>query len=421
MDYDIIVIGAGVSGATFASKISKYAKILVLEAKKEKDMLVNTNIFPEHNRPFFNEISWSDKDVFPSIHEKMRYLGIKNEAIVNSKEFGAPLGNITYQEILVKKLLQNCENNGGIVKFNEKCTKISRTINHIEVITNKGQLYRGKMLVLATGSHSFELQESLGFETPDKYMGVFTHLYGDETHISDNLGVNYIFHINTNISKNGPLYFNKGVERVAMGFLGINETPSDLVSKLNKILTNYKKIQPYINGLRRDSKPSVCYISKHPIKKFSQDRVLVLGEASGLITAFFYEGVGTGIISADIAAKTLKPLLEQGSNRFRSQDLSKYDLEIKRVLLKNYFRNGNASEYIFYNATSYMKLLWDLYVDLVRTSKTLRKYIWEAYRTHELEHYDIKRDRWIGEKLYAKLPVLSKIVLGPRFFKALFK
>jgi len=419
-NFDVIVIGAGVSGSTFASKISKFSNVLVLEARDEKDLLMNTNVFPEHNRPYFGELEWTDKSVFPCLHERMRYLGSEDEGIVDSNEFGAPFGNMTYLELLTKKLLQNCEDNGGTVQFNEKITKISRTTNKVEVITNNGKSYSGKMLILATGSYSFKLQRSLGFGTPDKYMGVFTHLYGDEDKINENVGVNYMYHINTTISKNGPLYINKGKERLAIGFLGTKESPSELVSKLNRILNNYKRIQPYIEGLKKVSEPIAINVSKHPIKAFSQDRCLVLGEAAGLLTAFFYEGVGTGIISADVAAKVIKPLLEDNSN-FTHSELMKHDQEINRILLKNYFRNGNGSEYVFYKAPSHMKLLWDLYIDLINTSKTLRKNIWEAYRMHDLENYDLKRDRWVGEKLFVKLPTLTKFTMGVRFLKAIFK
>ena len=35
--YDIIVIGAGAAGASFALKMSKYAKVLLVEKKKKKN------------------------------------------------------------------------------------------------------------------------------------------------------------------------------------------------------------------------------------------------------------------------------------------------------------------------------------------------------------------------------------------------
>ena len=419
--YDVIIVGSGISGATFASKISKFAKTLVIEANAEDHLFKNTNIFPEHNRPYFGEIDWADKTVFPTLHERMKYIGTEKEAIVESSDFGAPLGNVTYYEELVKKLLQNCQDNGGTVAFNEKVSKINKTSNQVEVLTNTGKNYNGKLLVLATGSHDFSLQNSLGFESPDRYMGVFMHLYGDEDKLNENVGANYMFHINTDISKNGPFYINKGKERMGIGFLGNRDNPNQLVSKLNRILDNYKRIKPYIEGLKREEKPTVVQVSKHPIKIFSQDRALILGEASGLITAFFYEGVGTGVICADTAARILKPLIEENSS-FSQTELAKYDDEIKRILLNKYFRNGNASEYIFYKSTSsQMKILWDTYVDLVRNNKTLRSHIYDAYCTHDLPNYDTSRDRWIGERLLAKLPLVTKISMAPRFLRAAFK
>ena len=54
--YDVIIIGAGIAGATFASKISKYAKTLLIEAQNyRKEIPSRTNIFPEHNRPFIKD------------------------------------------------------------------------------------------------------------------------------------------------------------------------------------------------------------------------------------------------------------------------------------------------------------------------------------------------------------------------------
>ena len=64
--FDVLVIGAGISGATFAAKVSKFANTLLIEAKEEGDIHVSTNVFPEHNRPFLpEEISWQDKSLFP--------------------------------------------------------------------------------------------------------------------------------------------------------------------------------------------------------------------------------------------------------------------------------------------------------------------------------------------------------------------
>ncbi len=421
--FDVIVIGAGIAGATCASKVSKFASTLLIEAKEEGNIPMTTNVFPEHNCPFLpEEINWQDKSLFPSSHIKTNFLGYKEEGIINSEEFGAPLGNISHTEKLIEALLQIIENQDGTIKYGEKVSHVSRKSDSIQIDTNQGNTYSGKVLVIATGSHSFQLQKSLGFEVPESYNAILTHFYGDEDLLNENIPYDYIYHINPNISNKGPFFINKSKERIYTGYLGNKgETPEQMNQKLERILNNYQRIQPFFKGLKRDSKTIVAKVSKNVIKRLVKDRALVLGEAGGLCTDFFYEGMLCGVSSADIASKTIKPLLENNSN-FTSYDLENYELELKRILLNNYFKNGTASEYLFYNTKgSSLKTLWDTYARLVNTNERLRREIWEAYRMQDLENYQLSRTRWAGERLFAMLPTLTKLSLGTKFFRALFK
>ena len=418
--HDIIIIGAGISGASFFFKASKFSDTLLLEARDEKNLPLTTNIFAEHNIPFLNEIDYSDKEIFPIIHEKMNYMGAEDDGIVQSSEFGAPFGYVCHTEKLIEKLLKESEDNGGKIQFNQKITKIEKHSDHVEIINNKGESFSSRLLVLATGSHGFDLQRSTGFGIPDRFLGIYTHLRGDQDKINEQMAQNYIFHINPKISGNGPFYLEKGYERIPIGFMGnSNESPKELVSKLDRILKNYKRIQPIIQGLKQDPKPVVTYISKHPIQNFSKDRMMILGEAAGIVTAFFYEGLLCGVCCADLAAKTIKPLLENNSN-FTQDELKYYDRELHRILLKNYFANGEGSEYLFYNAGPHVKTLWSTYVKLINKDKQLRREIWEAYRMHDLENYDLKGTRRAGKSLFSMLPALTKIALSGKFIKAAF-
>ncbi len=418
--YDVIIIGAGISGAIFAFKVSKYAKTLLIEAKGKNEFPKGTKIYPEHNRPFLNEVNWDDREIFPRIHTIIRYLGTKEESVVRSDEFGMPFGNICYIENLFEWLIRKFEEQNGNTKFNEKIHKINKHNDYIEVINNKGESYSTKLLILATGSYGFDLQKSLGFNTPDRYTGIYSHMYGEEDKLNDNFDIEYNFHINSKISQSGPFFVAKGRNRIFLGFVGSkSETEQGIYSKYERIIKNYKKIQPFIQGLKQD-KPTLTKISKHPIKSYSQDRILVLGEAAGLVTSFFYEGLLAGLASAELSAKTVIPLLENGSN-FERHALKNYDNELNRILLQTYFKNDNASEYLFYNAPSHSNLIFNTYAKLVSENKTIRKYIWEGHISHNLEDYDTKRDRWIGEQLFRKLPIVSKIFLAPLFLKAMFK
>jgi flavin-dependent dehydrogenase len=416
-----VIIGAGIAGSTFAAKISKYAKTLLIEAQDyKKEIPIRTNVFPEHNRPFIKEeINWEDRNIFPCLHTKTNYMSDEFNGVIDSTEFGIPLGNICHTENIIEEFIKQLEQQGGTFNSGERVTKITRHTDSLEIINNNGESYKTKLLVLATGSRGFDLQRSLGFETPDHYTGALIHLFGDEDKVNENLEYNYVFHINPKISINGPFYFNRGKARVATGYLGKkNESKEDILSKLDRILKNYKPIQKFVNGLKYDLATAVIgEISKHPIKHFSNDRVLVLGEAAGLVTAFFYEGMLPGVASADIATNIIKSLLEKDSN-FSRLELSKYDQEVKRILF-TYFKNGNSLEYLIYNEGSYVKSLWRLYTELLNENKLARKYIYEAYINHDLSTHNTSNDRYVGEKWFGKLSTLSKVTLSPKFFKAL--
>ncbi len=420
--YDVIIIGAGVSGATFAAKVSRYAKTMLIEAQDyQKEIPIRTNIFPEHNKPFIKEVlDWNDKKVFPNPHTTSNYMSDEFNGVINSEEFGIPLGNVSYTENLIQHLINQLGQQGGIFNSNERISNIIRHNEHLELINSKGESYNTKVLVLATGSRGFELQRSLGFRVPDSYAGVYLHLFGDESKINENLEYNYTFHINPKISTNGPFFFNKGVERISVGYLGEeNQSKGEIIAKLERILRNYKPIQSIVNGLTYNiSDAIVGEISKHPIKKYSDDRVLILGEAAGIVTAFFYEGLLPGVACAEIAANTLKPLFEKGSN-FSRTEMQKYDKEVNRVLM-TYFKNGNAFEYLIYNNSSSVKSLWRLYTKLLSQNKTCRKYIYEAYINQDLSNHKVANDRYVGEKMFGLLPTLSKVTQSPKFLKAMF-
>jgi len=421
MNYDIIIIGAGISGASLAYKASKYAKTLLIESQDyDREIPVRINIFAEHNKPFIDDVFWNDDSIFPRPFLQLNYKSEKYDGLLNSKEFGRPLGKISHTEILIKKLIDKFKDQDGTTQFNEKVAKIVKHNDYVEVINNKGETYSTKLLILATGSRGFNLQKSLGFEIPDSFMGIYTNTYADESLLDENFNFQYMFHLNPNISPNGPFFFNVGKGRVSTGYLGNKESPDQLKEKLVRILRNYKKIQPFMNGLKWDRNFITGGISKHPISTMTKDRVIVLGEAAGVVTAFFYEGLLGGLASADIAAKLIKPLLENNSN-FSRPELITYDREIARILLNGYFRNGVACELLFYSKDSSAKTLWTTYTKLLNTNKTVRKYVYEAHTIQDLWNYDTDRDRYVGERLFGALPGLQKLTLWPKFLKAMSK
>jgi len=420
--FDVIVIGAGTSGASFANRASKFAKTLLIEAQDyNKEIPIRTNIFAEHNKPFIEDKFWNDDSIFPRPFLQLNYKSEKYDGLLDSKEFGGPLGKISHTEVFIKKLIESFENRGGTAHYNERVTKVNKHNDYIEVFNNKGEVFKGKLLVLATGSRGFDLQKSLGFETPDSFMGIYTNIWADKALLNESFNFQYMFHLNPNISTNGPFFFNVGKGRISTGYLGNRESHSELIDKLDRILQNYQKIEKFIKGLKWNKNNFVSgSISKHPIKSFTKDRIIILGEAAGLVTSYFYEGILCGLVCAQVASDIIKPLFEQNSN-FSRASLVRYDKEIARILLKGYFRNGDACEHLFYSGGSYVKALWNEYTNLLLTNKTVRRYVYEAHTIQDLVKYDTDKDRYVGECLFNALPTLSKITLSPRFFRAMLK
>ncbi|MFX0011096.1 MAG: hypothetical protein ACFE9R_12325, partial [Candidatus Hermodarchaeota archaeon] len=112
--YDVIVIGAGISGTSFAYKTSKYAKTLLVEAQDyDREIPVRTNIFAEHNKPFVDDVFWNDDSIFPRPFIQLNYKSEKYNGLLSSKEFGAPLGKISHTELLLQKLINKFRDEGG--------------------------------------------------------------------------------------------------------------------------------------------------------------------------------------------------------------------------------------------------------------------------------------------------------------------
>jgi flavin-dependent dehydrogenase len=150
----------------------------------------------------------------------------------------------------------------------------------------------------------------------------------------------------------------------------------------------------------------------------SNDRIIVLGEAAGLVTAFFYEGMLCGLVSADVASRVIEPLLSDSTD-FSSTELVNYDQEINRLLLDGYFRNNNACEYLFYGNKNSMKSIWNAYTEMLLENKTVRNFVYDVLMIQDLGKYNTDNDRWVGERLFAQLPLLSKATLWPKFLKAM--
>ncbi len=416
-----MILGAGLSGALTALRLSKIASVTLINPIPPEKLKPVSKLFPMHNFPYFSEseIHLEDKNIFPEDHLVSWYMGTESTGILDSKEFGGPMGKVVRYDLLVKSLIEKAEKQGIRLLYEKYPEKIRKNQDGVEFQTSDGSIQKAKLLILAGGGSTHDLQSQLGLPIPDLYSGININLEGPLEVVKKNIQPQYIFHINPNISVVGPFAMITTQSLVSVGFLANkSETFQDMNDKLNRILKNYKKIQPLIEGLTPTEPAFPLTVSKHPIKRMVDNHIVALGESAGLVSGFFYEGIIGALASSKIACDVISELIKN-KLECSKQNLFKYEDLIRKNLVNSYFETGRASEFLFYGSESNLKLLFNLYGEVLKSSSKARKMLYDACRNQDLAHYNYEADRWVGEQIFQKVPALQKIVLMPHFLKAM--
>ncbi len=418
---EIVILGAGLSGTLTALRLSKVASVTLINPITPENFKPISKLFPMHNYPYFSEseINVNDTVLFPEEHLVSWYMGTESTGIVDSKEFGGPMGKVVRYDQLVKSLLEKAEKQGVRLRYEKYPDKIVKNQEGVEFQSSDGSMQKAKLLILSGGGATLPIQMQSGLPIPDIYNGININLQGPLDVVKKNLPPQYIFHINPNISVVGPFAMITTKNLVSTGFLANkNESFQEMEEKLSRILKNYKKIQPLIEGLTPDEPAFPLTVSKHPIKRMVDDHIVVLGESAGLVSGFFYEGIIGALASSKFACEVIPDLITH-NREFSKKNLFTYEDLVRKNLVNTYFETGRASEFLFYGSESNIKLLFNLYGDVLKSSSKARKMLYDACRNQQLEKYDYVADRWVGEQIFQKVPVLQKIVLMPHFLKAM--
>ncbi len=435
IDYDFAVIGAGIAGSIAFYNLSKNGSSCIIIDKNDKSVPYSLcKLVCEHDFPFMPDIPKNNLDVFVRDHWTSIYASRNVEALINGKEFGAPLGKLADEYHLIQWYLKKGKEYGGKIQWNQLVSEVKilkenamltlQTINKSE-IEFKVEKIRAKAIILATGASGIKLQQDLGFETPTVLNSITATFKCDPALIEKNLPADYIFRLHPQISLEGMLWLNRARNYFNIGYVA-NEEPKEMGIKFLRILQNYQPIQQYFKGLERkietltvdDFHCRKC--TKYPIDSKVSDRVVIIGDAAGLLYPLYLEGVIGAAASAKIASEVLLKLNNNESS-FRSQDLRRYDKLLSAHLLNSYFKMGIISDEMFFRGKEKPPFtIWEAYLNAINELQQLRKNIWIAYRWQDLENYPEENDLWCGEQIYKHLPLSKKVSLMPFFLKFKF-
>ena len=165
--YDVIIIGAGVSGLMCATTL-KNKKILILEKnnKAGKKLLITgggrcnlTNLIS--NNEFINNISHNNKYLYSCINafgpnDIYNYFNKFTDLKVEDNNKVFPRSNKSYD--ILNVLIKDVEDK---IVYNEEVLNIKYVDNNIEIVT-KNNKYISKKLVVATGGSSYKNTGSTG-------------------------------------------------------------------------------------------------------------------------------------------------------------------------------------------------------------------------------------------------------------------
>ncbi len=435
IDYDFAVIGAGISGAIAFYNLSKNGFSCIIIDKTDKSIpYLLCKLVCEHDFPFMPDIPKDNLDVFVRDHWTSIYASRNIEALVDGKEFNAPLGKLADEYQLIQWYLDKGKEHGGKIQCNQLVSEVKILKDNALLTLQKPdnseveveiEKIRAKAVILATGASGIKLQQDLGFEIPTIMNSISATFKCDPVLIEQNIPADYIFRLHPQISLEGMLWLNRARDYFNIGYVS-KESPKEMGIKFLRILQNYEPIKQYFKGIERtletltvdDFHYRKC--TKYPIDSKVSDRVVVIGDSAGLLYPLYLEGVIGAAASAKIASEVLFELNNNKSS-FNSQDLKKYEHILSARLLNSYFKMGKISDEMFFRGNEKPPFtIWDAYLNAINELQQLRKNIWTAYRCQDLGNYPEENDLWCGEQIYKHLPLSKKVSLMPFFLKFKF-
>jgi geranylgeranyl reductase family protein len=374
MIYDAIIIGGGVAGTSAAYFLAKGGKnVLLLEKEK----------LPRYKTCGGGVISRISDilpyEIYPIVDKKMYTADIFDH--VNNIGFHVkrdePIINMTMRENLDYFMLEKASEQNAICKDEETVTDIIQNGKHVEVIT-KNDKYKTHFVIAADGATGITARK-LGIHKHYKRIPALEYeVYVDnkqfETH-------SHTTRFDFGFVPAGYAWVFPKKEHLSIGLLAMNGSQVSL----------RKYLDDYINmlGIKdiKETKKHGYYIPPYKKKEFTNGRILLVGDAAGLIDPMTGEGISYAIESGQCAADAI----------------TKGGDEVERVI-KNYERNLKK----IVKELRCAKIL-SLFV---YTSPSLREFVFRRYGKKLSE---LMTDVITGRKKY------SKLLKDPMNYLKLFK
>ncbi|MFT3770498.1 MAG: geranylgeranyl reductase family protein [Minicystis sp.] len=295
--YDVIIVGAGPSGAECARVLgASGARVLLLDKKK-----------PGWHKPCGGGVSEKvlrNFDVPLSLAFEtagVRVSDAKGRSVV------APIRFVDVRRDRFDEFLSSDAAARGVeVRLQASVQKLSRTAEGFEVETRE-ETYRSSYLVGADGFSS-TVRERLFSERIDAdCAAIALEAWYEWDH-----GVRHLdFFLEAELLPLGYAYaFPRDERTIAIGIAGLEiERPREVLARL-LALPRYKAL----TGGREQTAVHGARIPYRPLSKVREGRLLLCGDAAGLNTPLVFAGIPIALRSGNIAGKLLAESIRRGSD-----------------------------------------------------------------------------------------------------------
>jgi len=321
MMFDIIIIGAGPAGATFARLAERHLKILLVEKSTDREKCCGGLVAPDAQKMLARFDLGIPKEIIsdPQLFY-VRSIDLETNREGKYQRHYTNINRKLLDQYLIKKL-------PGNVKHMSGGQYLGHRQEHDEIIVSIRQNGEAadnscRVLVGADGAHS-SVRKSLydDFHKIRKYLAIQGE-YKLETSVN-----HYAVFFDRSISDFYSWLIPKG-NTVLVG--GAFDERNNAKQKYQKLI---EKVVSYGYSLGDPVKLDACYLLRPRLKdiKTGKGGVALIGEAAGLISPSSSEGLSYAYRSAHTLAKALKDAA--------TFDIKKYDEGILGLRMNIFMKN----------------------------------------------------------------------------------
>jgi geranylgeranyl reductase family protein len=321
MQCEVVIIGAGPAGAISAQRLSSSGVkvILIDQAVFPRDKTCGDLVTREGLEVLERSglTTWSQQF---HIVKKMRFTSPNNQLLevpVNRED--KTVARIIPRRQLDNKLVENAVSSGTLLKEGVRVQQIDTTQPKLRVSLESG-LVEAELLILADGSHA-PITRKLGLAQPGKdLLAIQQYLAGD---IEPQGPIE--FHFQSNIIPGYTWMFPMGDGLINIGAGTYTHRVTARQVDLKFVLESFKNNHP-VQKTRLANTEAVRGMRSHPLRtdlgstRTHAARILVTGDAAGLVSPFTGEGIASAMRSGELAAQT-------ALSAFKIGDLSQSSLQ----------------------------------------------------------------------------------------------